>query len=635
AANPELPDEEIASTVRHNLSRALYRERVAVTGPDKRVPEKMGEVVLHDEAVRKAIADEVAEGKSQAAVEARAFQIIARMFANLNYPYIDAADWFLKALWRITGVKLVYDTVELGPVKEAARKGPLVLCPMHRSHVDYLILSQIFYENGLVVPHIAAGDNLSFWPMGHIFRNMGAFFIRRTFKGDPLYGAIFRSYMRHLLREGWTTEFFMEGTRSRNGKMLPPKMGLLDSIVDARMEGACEDIHFVPISIMYEKVVEGEAYMKELLGGSKSKEDFGALIKTTGVLTSKYGNIYVRFGQPVSLEAFMKLRGVGRDSFAADKRKAVEALGYDIVHKIGAITTVSPSPVVSTVLLTARGPISVAETVRRAQWLIELIGGRQQVKLSPAFNNIEGAVAECLSRFERDKMARFVDGVGYTVSPRARLQLDYYKNSLMHFIFPTAIAASTIRTFEGHAAVQEVVFRATRVLGELFRYEFNFEVNVPFDEQFIRELEVDMSRGLVELSDEVLRLRPDAEPMAAFFAATLDNFCESYLIAGEALALLRRQPVERKEFVMKAQDLGRSMLGRGRIELVESLSKQNIDNAFSLFIKMGVVLEVEQSAEEDTGKKRKPQLYTLSPESDVNMKIQELRSRLLLHLGRK
>src|SRR5205823_6192479 len=128
------------------------------------------------------------------------------------------------------------------------------------SHFDYLILSYIFHLNYLSPPHIAAGDNLSFWPMGPLFRGAGAFFIRRTFEDNELYKMVFRKYLTFLMREGYTQEFFIEGGRTRTGKILTPRLGMLSAFVNAFVQGVRRDLYFVPISIHYGRIPEEEKH---------------------------------------------------------------------------------------------------------------------------------------------------------------------------------------------------------------------------------------------------------------------------------------------------------------------------------------------------------------------------------------
>jgi glycerol-3-phosphate O-acyltransferase len=276
---------------------------------------------------------------------------------------------------------------------------------MHRSHVDYLIISQILYNNDIVVPHIAAGDNLAFWPMGHIFRKSGAYFIRRTFKGDDLYISIFRAYMKRLLKDGWTQEFFIEGTRSRTGKTLQLRLGLLTYIVDAYLEGACEDVFFVPISILYEKVIESGSYMKELLGKEKEKEDIKGLVKTTGVLTSKYGNIYVQFGEPISVKQFLYERGNnGVYTDEEKKRQDIQALGYRITYDINRIATVSPSGILCAIILSdSRRWFDLDEIEENARFLLQLLKGEADIRIASSLNNLRSALNEAINRFSQDR----------------------------------------------------------------------------------------------------------------------------------------------------------------------------------------------------------------------------------------
>src|SRR5690606_28085461 len=154
--------------------------------------------------------------------------------------------------------------------------------------------------NGLVPPHIAAGKNLNFFPVGRIFRRAGAFFIRRSFKDNKGYTLAFREYLKKLVQEGYWIEFFLEGGRSRTGKMLTPKFGMLKVIVDAIKSGAAPDLHFVPVYVGYEQVIEEKAFSRELGGAEKKKENLGALISATKVLWAKYGRLYVSFGEPIS-----------------------------------------------------------------------------------------------------------------------------------------------------------------------------------------------------------------------------------------------------------------------------------------------------------------------------------------------
>jgi len=190
-------------------------------------------------------------------------------------------------------------------VRQLAQDGhELVYVPCHRSHMDYLLLSYVLYHQGLVPPHIAAGINLNFWPAGPIFRHLGAFFIRRTFKGNKLYSTVFREYLGELFSRGYSVEYFVEGGRSRTGRLLDPKTGTLTMTLQAMLRGTNRPITLVPIYIGYEHVMEVATYAKELRGAAKEKEGFLQMVRGLRKLRN-LGEGFVNFGEPLPLNAYL------------------------------------------------------------------------------------------------------------------------------------------------------------------------------------------------------------------------------------------------------------------------------------------------------------------------------------------
>jgi len=183
--------------------------------------------------------------------------------------------------------------------------GNAILVPTHRSYLDFLIVSYLMFHLRLKVPHICAGEDfLSIKFVHHILRRSGAFFMRRSFKGDPLYKVIFQTYVSNLLKEGHSLEFFVEGTRSRTGKMLSPKFGILGVLVDNYYEQTAEDLHFIPVSLNYERVFEAESFPRELMGKPKKKESFGRLLGTIECFKMNFGFIEVDFLPPITFSKF-------------------------------------------------------------------------------------------------------------------------------------------------------------------------------------------------------------------------------------------------------------------------------------------------------------------------------------------
>ena len=275
-----------------------------------------------------------------------------------------AADTLVDRVY--AGVDVDQEGIER--VREAAKKGSLVLLPSHKSHVDYMLLSFVLRKNALQIPAIAAGDNLAFFPIGPVFRNAGAFFIRRSFKGDRLYMAVVDAYVRRLIRDGFAIEFFLEGGRSRQGKLLAPKLGILNMVVDAALGVEHRPVSFVPVSIGYERTIEAGSYARELSGAEKKKEDAAALLKLGDVLREKYGRANVQFGQVLDLDELCKQQGIARGAMPPPKRRAlVTRLAHRVMAEINRVTAVTAGSLVATVLLSHGRRGMAARRARRAR----------------------------------------------------------------------------------------------------------------------------------------------------------------------------------------------------------------------------------------------------------------------------
>ncbi|HYG68050.1 MAG TPA: 1-acyl-sn-glycerol-3-phosphate acyltransferase, partial [Anaeromyxobacteraceae bacterium] len=251
------PDAAVARKARGALHQHLAREFRTAVGPPLKTPSRVEEKVLRDRSLRKTL-DAVAAhtGRPREALAGDARKALREIASRYDQRVIGVArillSWIFSRLYRSIEV----DEEGLARVKRAAGDAPIVLCPSHKSHVDYLILSWLLYEHGMTPPHVAAGINLSFWPFGPIARRGGAFFIRRKVRGDRIYTAVLRAYVKHLLRERFPQEFYVEGGRSRTGKLLFPKTGLVSMEVDAWLDGAADDVVFVPVAVDYEKLIE-------------------------------------------------------------------------------------------------------------------------------------------------------------------------------------------------------------------------------------------------------------------------------------------------------------------------------------------------------------------------------------------
>ena len=292
--------------LRRELMVRLDRHRQSITGPARKSRLELKESILTGERFQRFM-NTYAENRNIPIHEVRrkADALIEEIAANYRPAFVKIASAIVGWITRTMFDGFTTNQEILNKVKLMSHRGPLVLIPCHKSHIDYLILDYLLYQKNMQVPHIAAGKNLSFWPMGPLFRSGGAFFLRRSFRGAVLYARVFAEYIHKLLEEGYYIEQFIEGGRSRTGKLLMPKLGLLSILVNAYKNGACEDMIIVPIFIGYDRIIEEKSYLHELGGGRKEPESMLQLFQAHKFLKKRYGKIYIQFHEPISLNQLL------------------------------------------------------------------------------------------------------------------------------------------------------------------------------------------------------------------------------------------------------------------------------------------------------------------------------------------
>ena len=452
--------EHVARKIRRAILIHLYREEKVVEGPALPPRWRVLREVLRDAGVREAMR---ARASGRRGSPEKAEREVERIFREISSHM--SSTWLALGAWVVGGLfRRLFASIEvhrLAEVAEAAKRNPIVLVPSHRSYFDFLILSWLFYQNYLVPPHIAARENMAFGPFGFLFRRMGAFFLRRSFD-DPLYKEVFRAYVAFLVREGFTQEFFIEGGRSRTGKMLAPRLGMLGWDVDAFLEGRRRDLFFVPIAISYERLVEESGMVEELSGGQKTKESVWGLLRARKYLRRRFGTVHVSFGEPISLARSLgeqrrelrRLVGEGaldddeRGRLIERKRVFIEQLGHSLVERIGLAMVANATSVAAVVMLGQRSVgLRREELVAEMQRVAELLM-LQGVRLTPAFERDLGELKDSLGFLLRsDLLESRRDARGeivYFEEPRRRA-LDIYRNSIVHFlVLPSILARAAL-----------------------------------------------------------------------------------------------------------------------------------------------------------------------------------------------
>ncbi|WP_422723989.1 1-acyl-sn-glycerol-3-phosphate acyltransferase [Hyalangium rubrum] len=604
--NPQDSDEVIARKVRSILHHHLARETRAVFGPPSKPPDRLMDETMRDRQLRRALdAHAATVGRRPESVYREARRNLAAIAARPSPTTLAFAspllDWVFQRIY--DGIEV--DEAGLHRALKMAGRAPIVLCPSHKSHVDYLVMSWVLWNRGYAVPLVAAGANLSFFPLGPFLRRCGAFFLRRSFKGDPIYAESFQAYVRKLVLDGVHQEFFPEGGRSRTGKLLPPKLGMFTWQVEAVLEGARNDLIFVPVSIDYEKVVESGSYSKELAGGEKKPEDIKALLSTPKVLTARYGRIHLTFDEPLSLVDLMKSRGLTPGEPVTDEQKKglVRALGNRVMYGISKVSTVTPHALVSAALLAHRRRGITQRELGDRITLLRRIAEEERTPLSKTLENAPsdpetlGAIRDALQTFRADGMIRTQQARGefiYQPEDERRAELSFYKNTLMNLVTPRSLVANAL--LAGAGPYEGVKARAL-FLSRLFKVEFIYRVGLTFDTIFAETVEALVRMGLVLRSDDTLQVAPEphARPSLEFLADLMRDYLEAYLLAAMTLGdVAEGTATDRKTFVKLAMETGRAEFHAGRIGAAESLAKTTLENAVAYLLDQKYLVEEDK-----------------------------------------
>ncbi|KAI1653528.1 acyltransferase-domain-containing protein [Daldinia decipiens] len=526
------------------------------------------------------------------------------------------------------------EVLRLRKVAEIAekKKQSIIFLPSHRSHVDYVSMQLICYRLGLELPVVVAGDNLNMPVVGSFLQHAGAMWIRRSFGNDTLYTTLVQAYIDTLLQGGYNFECFIEGGRSRTGKLLPPKFGILSFVLDSLLSGRVEDAIICPVSTQYDKVIETEGYVTELLGVPKKKENLADFLSGgSSVLSLRLGRVDVRFHEPWSLRKYIddqltKLTkspetlnlDLKTPENATLKQRLLRTMGYKVLSDINDVSVVMPTALIGTVLLTLRGRgVGKSELVRRIEWLIARVGAKGGRVAHFGNSPLSDVIERGLDVLGKD-LVGVVQGLAeptyYAVD---RFQLSFYRNMTIHLFTSEALISASMYTrvkLGGGPAHQEISYDALRnqvlFLSSLFRGEFIFPGE---------GLAVNLEKTLVGLEDDrVLNLKrdeqgnilsiglADEERVAGrenydFYCFLIWPFIESTWLA--AVSLMGLTPplgqqdggvwVEVAKAHNTAQLLGKTLYHQGDLSYFEAVNKETLKNSYQRFEEEGIIYVVK------------------------------------------
>ncbi|HDN9008070.1 glycerol-3-phosphate 1-O-acyltransferase PlsB [Aeromonas veronii] len=448
-------DEAIAHKLARVARTHFSRQQLAATGPKLPNRNLLFKQLLDSAVIQQAIEEEAQrEGISLEKAQKRAHGYMDEIASNFSYRLIRLGESFLGWLWNKLYRGLSVNGAE--KVRQLAQEGhEIVYVPCHRSHMDYLLLSYVIYHQGMVPPHIAAGINLNFWPAGPIFRHGGAFFIRRTFKGNPLYSTVFREYLNLLFAKGYSVEFFTEGGRSRTGRLLPPKTGMLAMTLQAMMRGLDRPVTLVPVYLGYEHVMEVNTYHNELKGSRKEKESF---LQVLGILRKlrNYGRGFVNFGEPLTLNSYLSehipdwKKHIGEEERPEWMAGTVNNLAELLMTRINGAAAVNGLTLSALALLAAeRHALTRDELQAQLNTYLDLL---KAVPYSPQSTMPAEDAATLLDQaMELNKFEVSEDKLGQIISldRYQAILLTYYRNNILHLFAMPSLVAALIERCEG------------------------------------------------------------------------------------------------------------------------------------------------------------------------------------------
>ena len=462
AIEPEIAFRKVQRTLRVHFRN----RRIATVGPDLSHRRTLVAAVLRDPRVRAAIEAEAGDSRvKRERTHQRARRYAREIAAHISYPTVRVLERLLTWVW-----SKIYDGVELQHVErlhKVAEDHELVYVPCHRSHFDYLLLSYIVYHQGLSLPHIAAGINLNLPFVGALLRRGGAFYLRRTFKGNRLYAAVFNAYLRQILVRGHAIEYFVEGTRSRTGRLLAPKAGMLAMTVNSYVHNPRLPVAFIPVYFGYEKLIEGDSFISELGGKKKQKESLFGLVRSVKSLRDYFGKVYVNIGEPIHLDPLLDAhRPDWRDQVTGDEERptwmtnVVTDLGDRIMGEINAAAAVTPISLIAYVLLsTPKQAIGEYELKKQIELLQRLM---QRFRYSESVTVPDWSADDIVDHGEKlGVIRRTVHPLGDVISmaEHEAVLMTYFRNNIQHlFAIPASIACCFIQGRRlAHSELQRLV----------------------------------------------------------------------------------------------------------------------------------------------------------------------------------
>ena len=560
---------------------ALEKAERSLRGNRYKVPKFVHQEIWSKSAWRDgAIRSGATRGLMEKASLARARHYLQEMAATHSPFLIDLIANAIHWLYKQGYGAIRYDRDRVAELNTLGQEVPLAFLASHRSNLDRLSLQFLKWENDLPPNHTAGGINMNFFPVGPLIRRTGVFFIRRSFKDNELYKFVLRSYLDYLVENRFPLEWYMEGGRSRSGKLMAPRLGILSYVVDSWRRKKAGDVMLIPVSIAYDQIQDLGSYTSEASGGTKEKESLGWVLSAIRSLRRRYGDIHVRFGEPISVATAMAATTESESKSGHDLDLA--KLAFEVMYRIGQVTPITPAAIVSIALLQAGGSARTIEELADAcSALVHFTAEHSLPTTEPLQLEDPSSIRRVIDLLaEHGNVVIFnSENPVYYLRPDQALRAAYYRNVIVHHFVPRGIAELALAMVGPGAIgkIKEELWTAVDAIRDLLKFEFFF----PERNHLRNSIRSDLDRsvpGWTRMSALTIlgRLHPAVAPWAIL------PFLESYLVAADALVKIDpNRSFDEKEFVASAMKLGEQYRLMGKVS-ADSVSAVMFRQALAL-----------------------------------------------------
>ncbi len=551
---------------------SLERAERKIRGQRYKVPAFLSEDLFWSRPFQSGVAKLAREsGRPVKRMELRTKRYLKEIAAQHSPYVIDVVNGIVTKLITTAHQSVEYSTPDLLRVYTDAGDHPIVFLPSHKSNFDHLVFEHVLYENMLPLNHTAGGTNMNFFLVGPLLRRSGIFFIRRSFKDNEPYKFVLRQYLDYLIEKRFTLEWFIEGGRSRSGKLRPPQLGMLAYVADSYQRGIAQDVALVPVSINYDQITDISSYAAEQRGRSKDSESLGWAIKFIMGLQRENGSIHLRFGEPIMMSDHVS---TDVDLHSPEGRNVLPKLAFEISNAINDITPITSISLVTLALLSQenRG-LTITDTMKVLEPFADFVVERGlPTTFDLPFSSSE-EVEQSLEALVSSGVAHRTDGLTehvYSIGPDERLAAAYYRNTIIHFFVTTGIVELAIgmSMVEGLPLTEDAIVERAHRLRNFLKFEFFFAASHEFEQQVRSELGrygvPDASTGIMNI--DIAAMWPAKSPIV------LRPFLEAYYVVAETLVVLDGASVTSDELKGLSLRMGNQLLAVGAIKTSEAVS---------------------------------------------------------------